>query len=372
MVAVSSFVQAKWFGANRDVSKIRLIVIHDMEAPEKGNTAENVANYFKNGAEGRKASAHYNVDNNSIVQSVRDDVVAYHAPGANNDGIGIEHAGYMEQTANNWLDEYSSQMLDLSARLAADLCIKYNIPAVHLTNAELKAGNRGFVGHDQVSDVYKKSDHGDPGPNFPWDKYIEKVAYYIKNSSSGISTGTGIPQPGPIKTPSKFSYPAKWNVPTKNINLAIGDSGAEVSKLQKFLRAIDGKDEFGKTVEITGKYDRATGFAIGYIQSTLKQPETWIAEYPETVKYIGKIIIDRLLSIKILLSPGIKGFEVIFWQSFLRLHNPNLKIDGKFGKTTMSWTQQFQRDNGLKPDGIVGQQTITKACESVVNIIFDT
>ena len=191
MVAISSFVQAKWFGANRDTNKIRLIVIHDMEAPEKGNTAENVANYFKNGAEGRKASAHYNVDNNSIVQSVRDDVVAYHAPGANSDGIGIEHAGYMEQTANDWLDEYSSQMLDLSARLAADLCIKYNIPAVHLTNAQLKAGNRGFVGHDQVSDVYKKSDHGDPGKNFPWDKYIEMVAHYIKNSSNGASTGAG-------------------------------------------------------------------------------------------------------------------------------------------------------------------------------------
>jgi len=373
MVAISSFVQAKWFGANRDTNKIRLIVIHDMEAPEKGGTAENVANYFKNGSEGRKASAHYNVDNNSIVQSVRDDVVAYHAPGANSDGIGIEHAGYMEQTANDWLDEYSSQMLDLSAQLAADLCIKYNIPAVHLTNAQLKAGNRGFVGHDQVSDVYKKSDHGDPGPNFPWNKYIEKVAYYIKNSSNGTSTGTGTTEPPkPTKKPTKFTYPPIWYVPNNNKNLSIGDVGPEVEKLQKFLRASNYPDENGRLIRITGKYDRATGFGVGTIQKNLKQPENWVAQYPDTVKYLGSEMINKLLSIKVLLSPGVQNFETLFWQSFLKLHNTNIKLDGKFGKTTLSWTRQFQKDNGLKVDGIVGNETIVKACESIVNIIFFT
>lgn len=373
MVAVSSFIQAKWFGATRDINSIRVIVVHDMEAPEKGLTAENVANYFKNGSGGRPASAHYNVDNDTIVQSVRDDVVAFHAPGCNSDGIGIEHAGYMAQSRNDWLDEYSSQMLDLSARLAADLCIKYKIPAVHLSNAELKAGNRGFVGHDQVSDVYKKSDHGDPGPGFPWDAYIEKVKFYITNSNNGISTGNPIPPPvvnAPIKSPIKFKYPAKWDFPFQNKQLRIGDSGPEVEKLQRLLRALNYTDEKGNHIVINGQYTRNTGFPIGYIQMVNKQPETWVAEYPNITKFLGKEMIDKLKAIKSLLSAGIKGFDVIFWQAFLKLHNPRLKIDGVFGKSTLKWTKQFQKDNGLTQDGIVGPNTIAKACESVVNFVL--
>lgn len=41
-----------------------------MEAPEKSTTAEAVARYFATTA--TPASAHYNVDDDSIVQSVRE------------------------------------------------------------------------------------------------------------------------------------------------------------------------------------------------------------------------------------------------------------------------------------------------------------
>jgi hypothetical protein len=59
------FVQAKWY-TPVDVStprRVQLIVLHCMDAPQKGNTAENVAAYFAGGSEGRPASAHFCIDN---------------------------------------------------------------------------------------------------------------------------------------------------------------------------------------------------------------------------------------------------------------------------------------------------------------------
>ena len=88
---------------------IDLIVIHTMEMDEKGDTAEHCALWFKNPA--AKVSAHYCVDADSIVQCVRDQDVAWHAPGANHDGIGIEHAGRAKQTGRDWSDAYSVAML---------------------------------------------------------------------------------------------------------------------------------------------------------------------------------------------------------------------------------------------------------------------
>ena len=92
---------------------IDLIVIHTMEMDEKGDTAEHCALWFKNPA--AKVSAHYCVDADSIVQCVRDQDIGWHAPGANHDGIGIEHAGRAKQTGRDWSDAYSVAMLERSA-----------------------------------------------------------------------------------------------------------------------------------------------------------------------------------------------------------------------------------------------------------------
>lgn len=154
--------------------KIDLLVIHDMEAPEKGSTAEAVANYFA-GPNAPRASAHYCIDNDSIVQCVRDHDVAWHAPGANHNGIGLEHAGYAHQSRTDWLDVYSISMLHRSAELAAEKCVKYGIP-IRFVNAEgLKAGHRGITTHAEVSRAYRLSDHTDPGPNFPMARYLAMV-----------------------------------------------------------------------------------------------------------------------------------------------------------------------------------------------------
>lgn len=172
------FIEAKWFmrwpGPNKRRT-VRVIVIHDMEFPERGDTAEVIAKDFATRPPKNKGSAHICVDNNSIVQCVRDNDIAYAAPGCNNDGIQIELAGYAKQTPQEWLDPYGVALLALGADATAQYCLKYDIPPVHLTDAQLRAGQKGIVGHAQVSVVYKKSDHPDPGPNFPWTYFMAHV-----------------------------------------------------------------------------------------------------------------------------------------------------------------------------------------------------
>lgn len=153
---------------------IRGICIHDMEAPEKDKTAENVAKYFQSPQAG--GSAHLCVDSDSVVQCVWDNNVAHAAPGANHDMIHIELAGYAKQTADEWMDPYSVAMLTLAADVTAQYCLKYDIPVKHLSNTELKNGDRGVVGHYQVTEVYKRSTHTDPGKNFPWEFFFERVS----------------------------------------------------------------------------------------------------------------------------------------------------------------------------------------------------
>lgn len=158
--------------------KVRVIVIHDMEAPEKDKTAENVAKYFQRGE--AKASAHLCIDSDSIVQCVKDNDVAWAAKGVNHDGIHLELAGYAKQTEAEWLDTYGLLLLENASDAAAQYCMKYGLPAVHLTNASLKAGLKGIIGHYQASAMYKPNNgHDDPGKGFPWRFFIDRVAVHL-------------------------------------------------------------------------------------------------------------------------------------------------------------------------------------------------
>jgi N-acetyl-anhydromuramyl-L-alanine amidase AmpD len=214
-VATIPFVQARNFTKGRSGS-IDLVVIHTMESPEKPLSAENVAAWFA-GKTAPQASAHYCIDNNSIVQSVKEKDVAWHAPGANHDGIGLEHAGRAAQTTQDWADPYSKAMLERSAGLTADICKRYDIPVVWLRPPDLLAGRRGITGHVDVSRAFKRSDHHDPGPNFPIERYIALVKTHMGGSFIAPHV-----HPGNQKTPP----------PT----LKQGDKGFQVKRLQLLLK----------------------------------------------------------------------------------------------------------------------------------------
>jgi len=185
------FLRARWFTtANKQND---LIVIHDMEYPERWDAAEQVARYFATMSAASKASAHYCIDNNSIVQCVLDKDVAYAAPGANHDGIHLEHAGYAAQRPVEWADPYSSAELAISASLAAQLCQKYGIPPEFVAAPGLKVNHRGITTHAEVSRAFKQTTHTDPGVNFPIDHYIDMVRNEMMGPPKEVHTVVNAP-----------------------------------------------------------------------------------------------------------------------------------------------------------------------------------
>lgn len=168
-------VQAKnYTEANRKPADIRLEVLHAMQAPEKPNTAENVALWFA-GPSAPRGSAHYCFDNDSEVQCVLDKDVAWAAPGANHDGRHYELSGYAQQTAEEWTDLFSLAMLVRCSLVMAKKAEESGNPVIWLTNREIERGKRGICHHLQISQVYKKSSHWDVGYNFPVDLFLSLV-----------------------------------------------------------------------------------------------------------------------------------------------------------------------------------------------------
>lgn len=153
--------------------RIDLVVIHTMETPERPGAAEAVAHWFSQPRS--EVSAHYCVDADSIVQCVREVDIAWHARGANGRSIGVELAGFAKQTADRWGDAYSRAMLRRAARLVAEICERHDIPPVWLDADDLRDGRPGITGHAQVSDAFERTDHWDPGPAFPVERFLRLV-----------------------------------------------------------------------------------------------------------------------------------------------------------------------------------------------------
>lgn len=168
------FIQARWFTPVSAKRRIDFIVIHDMEMSEEHDTAERCARFFQNLSSDHKASAHYCVDDDSIVQCVRENDIAYHAP-PNTHSLGIEHAGFARQSREQWLDPYGQRMLRLSAGLVAELLNKYDLPTEFLGPQELRDGKRGITTHANVSKAWGQTTHTDPGPDFPVAWYMDRV-----------------------------------------------------------------------------------------------------------------------------------------------------------------------------------------------------
>jgi len=153
---------------------IKLVVLHSAEIAETLTAAEALGAWDA-GPDAPRASWHYAVDADSIVQSVHDEYIAWHAPGANRTGIGIELAGRARQSAEEWADEFSRETLERAARLVAHLCEKWGLPVRFVDREGLQRGELGVTTHLEVSRAFGKSDHTDPGKNFPMEAFLEHV-----------------------------------------------------------------------------------------------------------------------------------------------------------------------------------------------------
>ncbi|MFJ6794218.1 N-acetylmuramoyl-L-alanine amidase [Streptomyces sp. NPDC091268] len=144
---------ANWRLADRpDDYRVDRIVVHVTQ----GSFATSV-DAFRN--PWHKASAHYIVrQDGHVEQMVRELDVAFHAGSRsmNERSVGIEHEGFVDRP-----QDFTDAMYEASARLAADICHRYRIPA----------DRRHILGHSEVPGA----DHTDPGRHWDWDRYLRMI-----------------------------------------------------------------------------------------------------------------------------------------------------------------------------------------------------
>lgn len=150
------------------------IVVHDMEANETDRTAEATAQYFHTGAGGRSVSSHYTADNNSVVQCVLLQDVAWTVGNraGNYRGINWEFSGFARQTRAEWLDPFGIAMFNQAAPIIRSDAARFGIPLQRRTIEELRARVPGVTSHNDLRLAFGVTDHTDPGPNFPWDVFL--------------------------------------------------------------------------------------------------------------------------------------------------------------------------------------------------------
>lgn len=141
------------FGGLR-ASAVKYLVIHYTAG--KNDTAVNNGNYFAREQVG--ASAHYFVDETTVVRSVPDEYVAYHCGGnyyhhpkcRNGNSIGIE-------ICTQWVDggyRFAPEAVALAQKLARQLMQKYNIPidrVIRHWDVTHKVCPAPFVGNGQAA-----------------------------------------------------------------------------------------------------------------------------------------------------------------------------------------------------------------------------
>lgn len=169
-----------------DNKPIHRIVIHCTVSPCERGGARDIASYFRSPRAG--GSAQYVADPGESVQVVKDSVIAWHAP-PNPHSIGYELCDPMAGPASRWDDQDHRSMLLIAARDVAQLCLAYGVPVRRLSAADLKAGLEGICGHVDVSQAFRQSTHWDPGPDFPWKRFMRQVEAFAGEMGGSKLTG---------------------------------------------------------------------------------------------------------------------------------------------------------------------------------------
>lgn len=163
---------------NRPVTRIG---IHCTQTGEE--TAPGVANYFKR--QSSKASAHFVIDTDEIIQCVSVFHTAWAMPHVNADGIHLEFCGYAGWSRAQWLKK-ADQTLTWGAALTAELIhgMRYMgspFEIRELRDREVKDyRGHGLIRHSTASRLLKpNAGHTDPGDGFPMDVFLERVKWWM-------------------------------------------------------------------------------------------------------------------------------------------------------------------------------------------------
>lgn len=163
--------------------KVVMVIIHTCEGSYTG-----CVSWLRNTAAG--ASAHYVVKENGaeISQLVREASKAWHiaatykcslnnntecarnGASSNNFTVGIEHGGFASQAT------WATGLIEASAKLTCDITKRHGITR----------DRQHIVGHGQLQPYNRV----DPGANWPWAHYIDRVKAHCDDGGGGGDTGT--------------------------------------------------------------------------------------------------------------------------------------------------------------------------------------
>lgn len=263
---------------------IRVIVIHTGETGEGSTAAEGMGNWF---ADARaRASAHKGADTDSICTYLPDTATAWAAPGANADGLQLELAGRAGQTSGQWADDASAAILANGATVVREWCAKHGIPARWLTDAQLRDGRtKGLATHAQVSRVFKRSDHWDPGPNFPAGRFLALVTGKATTPAAKPTTAS---KPKPASKAPAFPLPkghyfGPKSGPAASVSGYYGHR-ADLKRWQAQMRkrgwSLTADGLYGpRTATVARQFQKQAGLA----RDGLIGPATWAAAWTEPV-----------------------------------------------------------------------------------------
>jgi len=135
---------------------------------------------------------------------------------------------------DRWDDPQHRAMVTRTAELVAQLCLAYGVPVRRLSVADLKAGHEGICGHVDVAQAFRQSSHWDPGPGFPWKRFMGQVETFVAQMQ-GQKPLTGKPPTLWLQGARK----PRWTRELKHLLNASGDVGRlhETGTFDKDLRA---------------------------------------------------------------------------------------------------------------------------------------
>lgn len=147
--------------------KPRVIVAHTTES-DLGTPALNVARWQATAATA-PSSYHVIVDSRTIVRTLADEAVAFHAVGQNTHALGLSFATRAHLWGRN--PKVDEQMIARGAQVAREWVKRYGIPVRWISLAEAKAGKAGFLRHSDADPGRR----GDPGKGFPAKRFFALI-----------------------------------------------------------------------------------------------------------------------------------------------------------------------------------------------------
>jgi hypothetical protein len=168
------------------------VVVHSAVIPCEPGRARQLGEMNRSGSTG--GSWHYSTDPAETFQCSFDRFICWHAP-PNGRSIGIEMADWPKPVPTataemlsrlkrtwRWRGKNHRAMLDRTARLTAHLLLAEGLPLEYRTAKQLRARQKGWTTHRQVSLAFGQSSHWDPGfwPRRKFGRLVKKYAAEIR------------------------------------------------------------------------------------------------------------------------------------------------------------------------------------------------